>query len=306
MLTFVLRRILQMIPVLLLITVIVFLLLRLAGDPVALLASEDSSPEQIAAIRADLGLDKPVWTQYGIYISGVVQGDWGTSLRYRGVPILTLVGERLPATLQLAAAALLVALLISLPLGVLAATQRGGWIDQLVSAFSVLGEAMPGFWLGIMLALTFAVQLNWLPASGHGTAAHLILPAVTLGTSLAALLTRLMRSSMIEALGQDYIRTATAKGLARSVVVLRHALRNSLLSYVTLIGLQIATLMAGAVVTEQVFAWPGIGLLTVQAVNARDMAVVQAVVLLSATIVMFSNLLVDIAYGLIDPRIQYR
>lgn len=295
-----------MVPVLLLITVIVFLLLRLAGDPVALLASEDSSPEQIAAIRADLGLDKPVWTQYRIYISGVVQGDWGTSLRYRGVPILTLVGERLPATLQLAAAALLVALLISLPLGVLAATQRGGWIDQVVSAFSVLGEAMPGFWLGIMLALTFAVHLNWLPASGHGTAAHLILPAVTLGTSLAALLTRLMRSSMIEALGQDYIRTATAKGLARSVVVLRHALRNSLLSYVTLIGLQIATLMAGAVVTEQVFAWPGIGLLTVQAVNARDMAVVQAVVLLSATIVMVSNLLVDIAYGLIDPRIQYR
>lgn len=301
-----LRRLLQMVPVLLLITVLVFFLLRLAGDPVALLASEESSPEQIAAIRADLGLDKPIWTQYGMYISGVIQGDWGTSLRYRGVPILTLVGERLPVTLQLAAAALLIAILISLPLGVLAATQRGKWPDQVVSAFSVLGEAMPGFWLGIMLALAFAVHLNWLPASGHGTFAHIVLPAITLGTSLAALLTRLMRSSMLEALGQDYIRTATAKGLSRAAVIMRHAIRNSLLSYVTLIGLQIATLMAGAVVTEQVFAWPGIGLLTVQAVNARDMAVVQAVVLLSATIVMVSNLLADIAYGLIDPRIQYK
>lgn len=305
MITFILRRLVQMIPVLLIITIVVFVLLRLTGDPVSLLASEDSSPEQIAAIRTSLGLDEPLLKQYWLYITGLFRGDLGTSLRYRNVPVLDLISERLPATLALAGAAMLVAILISLPAGIIAAVRNGRWQDQVASTFSVLGEAMPGFWLGMMLSLVFAVNLGWLPASGYGTIAHLVLPALTLGTALAALLTRLMRSSMLEVLGQDYIRTATAKGLKDNVVLIKHALRNSALSYVTLLGLQAATLMAGAVVTEQVFAWPGIGLLTVQAVNARDMAVVQAVVLVSSLVVMLANLLVDVLYALIDPRIQY-
>lgn len=294
-----------MIPVLLLVTIIVFTLVRIGGDPVALLAGEDASPEQIAAIRSELALDRPLPVQYGLYIGGVLRGDWGTSLRYRGVPVTRLVAERLPATALLAVAALVIAVCISLPAGVLSALRKGSWVDQLLSGFSVLGEAMPGFWLGMMLALIFSVQLGWLPASGAGSFRHLILPALTLGTALAALLTRLMRSGMLDVLRLDFVRTATAKGLPRSKVMVRHVLRNSLLAYVTLLGMQIATLMAGAVVTEQVFAWPGIGLLTVQAVNARDMAVVQAIVLLSAGVVMLSSLIVDVVYGLIDPRIQY-
>jgi peptide/nickel transport system permease protein len=227
------------------------------------------------------------------------------SLRFRNQPAFEIVIERLPATLQLAAAALLVAVAISLPAGIIAATRRNRWPDRVASTLSVVGEAMPNFWLGIMLILVFAVQLGWLPVSGRGSLAQLVLPAVTLGTALAALLTRLMRSSLLEVLGQDYVRTARAKGLRPRVVLTKHALRNALLSYVTVLGLQVASLMAGAVVTEQVFAWPGIGLLAIQAINSRDMAIIQAVVIVASLVVMFANLLVDVLYSLIDPRIQY-
>jgi peptide/nickel transport system permease protein len=306
MTAYILRRLLQMIPVILGITLIVFVLVRLSGDPVALLLSpEDSSPERIAEMRTALGLDRPVTTQYVIYMRDVLRGDFGKSLRYSNQAALPIVLERLPATLQLSLAALAVALVISFPAGIIAATYRNRWPDVGASSFSVLGQAMPNFWLGIMLILVFSVHLGWFPVSGRGGWNSLVLPAFTLGTALAALLTRLMRSSMLEVLGQDYVRTATAKGLQRRVVLLKHAVRNALLAYVTVLGLQIASLMAGAIVTEQVFAWPGIGLLAINSIYSRDMAVIQAVVVVAALIVMSANLIVDILYAFIDPRISY-
>jgi len=305
MTAYVLRRLLQMVPVVFGITLIVFLLVRASGDPVVLLLPEDATQEQIDLLRASLGLDRPVLEQYGRYLWNLLQGDFGTSLRFRNQDALAITLERLPATLQLASAALLVAVLISLPAGVIAAVYRNRWPDRLASTLSVVGEAMPNFWLGIMLILVFSVQFGLFPVSGRGGLAHLALPALTLGTALAALLTRLMRSSLLEVLNQDYVRTATAKGLVRRVVLSKHALRNALLSYVTVLGLQVASLMAGAVVTEQVFAWPGIGLLAIQAINSRDMAIIQTVVIVASLVVMSANLLVDVLYSLIDPRITY-
>lgn len=299
------RRILQMIPVILGITLIVFVLVRLSGDPVVLLLPEDAEPEQIEILREALGLDRPVLVQYGIFMRDLARGDFGNSLRYSGQAALPIVLERLPATLQLTAAALLVAILISLPAGIIAAVYRSRWPDITATGLAVLGQAMPNFWLGIMLILLFSVQFGWFPVSGRGGWHALVLPAVTLGTSLAALLTRLMRSSLLEVINLDYVRTARAKGQHPRTVLGKHALRNALLSYVTVLGLQLASLMAGAVVTEQVFAWPGIGMLTIQAINSRDMAVIQAVVVVAALIVMGANLLVDALYALIDPRISY-
>ncbi|TVR98106.1 MAG: ABC transporter permease [Trueperaceae bacterium] len=305
MTAYVLRRLLQMVPVVFGITLIVFLLVRSAGDPVVLLLPEDATQEQIELLRTSLGLDRPVMEQYVRYLGNLVRGDFGTSLRFRNQDAFQITIERLPATLQLASAALLVAIVISLPAGIIAATNRNRWPDRLASTMSVIGEAMPNFWLGIMLILVFSVQFGIFPVSGRGTLAHLALPALTLGTALAALLTRLMRSSLLEVLNQDYVRTATAKGLRRRVVLNKHALRNALLSYVTVLGLQVASLMAGAVVTEQVFAWPGIGLLAIQAINSRDMAIIQTVVIIASLVVMFANLIVDVVYSLIDPRITY-
>ena len=305
MTAYVLRRLLQMVPVVFGITLIVFLLVRSAGDPVVLLLPEDATQEQIELLRTSLGLDRPVMEQYVRYLGNLVRGDFGTSIRFRNQDTFEITIERLPATLQLAAAALLVAIVISLPAGIIAATNRNRWPDRLASTLSVVGEAMPNFWLGIMLILVFSVQFGLFPVSGRGTLAHLALPALTLGTALAALLTRLMRSSLLEVLNQDYVRTATAKGLRRRVVLTKHALRNALLSYVTVLGLQVASLMAGAVVTEQVFAWPGIGLLAIQAINSRDMAIIQTVVIIASLVVMFANLIVDVVYSLIDPRITY-
>jgi len=305
MTAYILRRLLQMVPVVFGITLIVFLLVRSAGDPVVLLLPEDATQEQIELLRTSLGLDRPVMEQYVRYLGNLLRGDFGTSIRFRNQDAFQITIERLPATLQLASAALLVAIVISLPAGIIAATNRNRWPDRLASTMSVIGEAMPNFWLGIMLILVFSVQFGIFPVSGRGTLAHLALPALTLGTALAALLTRLMRSSLLEVLNQDYVRTATAKGLRRRVVLNKHALRNALLSYVTVLGLQVASLMAGAVVTEQVFAWPGIGLLAIQAINSRDMAIIQTVVIIASLVVMFANLIVDVVYSLIDPRITY-
>jgi peptide/nickel transport system permease protein len=299
------RRILQMIPVILGITLIVFVLVRLSGDPVVLLLPEDADPEQIVMLREALGLDRPVLVQYGIFMRDLVRGDFGDSLRYSGQAALPIVLERLPATLQLTAAALLVAVLISLPAGIIAAVYRGRWPDVMATGLAVLGQAMPNFWVGIMLIVLMSVTLGWFPVSGREGWNAIVLPAITLGTSLAALLTRLLRSSLLEVINLDYVRTARAKGQRPRTVLGKHALRNALLSYITVLGLQLASLMAGAVVTEQVFAWPGIGLLAIQAINSRDMAVVQAVVVVAALIVMGANLLVDLLYALIDPRISY-
>src|SRR5690606_12646777 len=294
-----------MIPVIIGITLIVFVLLRVSGDPVLLMLPEDAPQSQIDTLRRSLGLDKPLPQQYLIFMGDLVTGDFGRSIRYGNQPVLPIVLERLPATLQLTLGALVVAVLISLPAGIIAARNRRRWPDYSATSLSILGEAMPNFWLGIMLILVFAINWQIFPVSGRGGFMAVVLPSITLGTGLAAMLTRLMRSSLLEVLSLDYVRTATAKGLRPRLVLLKHALRNSLLSYVTVLGLQIASLMAGSVVTEQVFARPGIGLLAIQAINSRDVAVVQAVVIVASLIVMLANLAVDLLYAAIDPRISY-
>ena len=294
-----------MVPILFGVVTIIFVLLRLSGDPVRLYLPEDASEQQVAQMRASLGLDRPIHVQYGIYIARLATGDLGESIRYRNQDVAGIVLERLPATLELAGASLLVAILISLPLGTLAALNRNRLPDLLSSAVVMLGRAMPNFWVGIMLILFFGIRLEWFPVSGRNGLASLVLPAVTLGASMAALLMRLVRSGMLEVMSQDYVRTAKAKGLPWRSVVVKHGLRNALIAYVTVLGLEIAGLMAGAVITEQVFAWPGIGRLAIQAINSLDMAIVQAVVILASVIVMVANLAVDLTYALIDPRIRY-
>jgi|SRR5690625_436509 len=294
-----------MVPVLLGITILVFGLVRLSGDPVSLLLPEDAPPEQIQQLRESMGLDRPIVVQYLNYLGGAVRGDFGTSLRYSGQPALEVVLERLPATLLLAASSLLIGIILSIGAALVSVIRPNTVVDLLVRSVAVLGQAMPNFWLGIMLILLFSVQLGWLPVSGYGEFRHLILPAVTLGASLTAMLVQLLRGQLLEVLGQDYIRTAHAKGITPRSVLFRHALRNAMISYLTIVGLQLANLVAGAVVTEQVFAWPGIGLLSVQAVNYRDMNVIQAIVLVSAVMVMFANLLIDVLYSLVDPRVRY-
>lgn len=305
MFRYVLQRLVQIVPTLFIISAAVFFLVRLSGDPVQLMLPEDATPAQVEQLRHHLGLDKPILQQFWIFLTNAITGDFGPSIRYPNSAALTVVLERLPATLQLTASALLLAVAVSLPLGIIAAIWHRRAVDYVASTASVIGEAMPGFWIGIMLILVFSVQLGVFPASGRGSPMHIVLPAVTLAASLTAILTRLMRSAMIEVLNNDFIRTAKAKGLPGVAVLLKHALRNSLLSYVTILGLQVASLMAGAVVTEQIFAWPGVGLLAIQAVNTRDMALVQAVLLVTTLIVMFGNLLVDVLYAAIDPRIRY-
>ncbi|MDP0926158.1 ABC transporter permease [Paracoccus onubensis] len=305
MTNYIIRRILQMIPVLFGVTLLVFLLLRVSGDPVQLMLGEDATAEQVAQLRAAMGLDRPLHVQYISYMSDLLRGDFGTSIRYNNQPALQVVLERLPATAQLAGMALFVAIVISLPAAIIAAYWRGRIPDYIASFLSVLGQAMPSFWFGIMLILIFGITLSWLPVSGQDQPGAVILPGLALGASLAGVLTRLLRSSLLEVMNQDFIRTARAKGLHPRTIIFRHVLRNSILSYLTVIGLETAALMAGAVVTEQVFAWPGIGLLVIQAINFRDMAVVQAVIILSAIIVMMTSLIVDILYSLIDPRIQH-
>ncbi|WP_414475560.1 ABC transporter permease [Microvirga sp. M2] len=305
MINYVIWRILQMIPILLGVTLIVFVLLRVSGDPVLLMLGEDAQPEQAEALRLALGLDRPLYQQYLMYMADLLTGDFGNSLRYNGQPALQVVLERLPATASLAAMGLFFAIVISLPAGIIAALNQHRIPDHIASFFSILGQAMPNFWLGIMLILIFAVTLGWFPVSGSDKPFSVILPGLTLGSGLAAILTRMLRSSLLEVMRQDYIRTARAKGLPQRAIVVRHALRNAALSYLTVIGLEASALMAGAVVTEQVFAWPGIGLLAIQAISSRDMAVVQTIVILSSVIVMSMNLLVDILYSVVDPRIQH-
>ena len=305
MLVYISRRLLQMIPVVLGVTIIIFFVLRVSGDPVSLMLPEDAPQAQIEALRVHLGLDQPLTVQYFRFLGQLIQGDFGESIRYTGQDVFQIVVERLPATLQLAFFSIVIGILVSVPAGILAALNRGRWPDYVASAFAALGEALPNFWLGIMLVLIFSVSLGWTPVSGRGTIWHLILPAITLGTALAAILTRLMRSSLLEVLGQDYVRTARAKGISPRSVLFKHALRNGMIAYITVLGLQFASLMAGAVVTEQVFSWPGIGLLAIQAINSRDMAIVQAVVIIASLIVMVANLLVDLVYAAIDPRIEY-
>lgn len=301
---YLIRRVLQMIPVLFLLTIIIFGVTRLRGDPTYQFAPPDASAEEIEAIRRAYGFDRPLHEQYLTFMAGVVRGDFGESFRYRQ-PAMGLVLERVPATLLLTFAALLVAWIVALPTGIISALRHNTPVDLAATGISVIGRAMPNYWLGIMLILLFAVELRWLPVSGTGSWQHLVLPAVTLGLSVATTLTRLIRSSMLEVIRQEYIVTARSKGLAEWSVVMRHALRNSLIAVVTVFGLQTGWLLGGAVIVEQVFAWPGMGRLMLQAVYTRDMALVQAGVFVSALIIMGINLLVDVAYTLLDPRIRY-
>ncbi|QTD41061.1 ABC transporter permease [Sporosarcina sp. Te-1] len=304
MLRFLLKRILEFIPVLLIISFIVFSLVFIAGNPVALMLPEDASQEDIDRLTTALGLDQPFIVQYGKYMVGLLQGNFGESFRYN-TDALPLVLERLPATLELAAASMIIAILIAIPLGVWSATRKNTSMDLIATGGAVIGKAMPNFWLGIMLILLFSVTLGWFPVSGRGTLAHLILPAITLGTGIAAEMTRLIRSSMVEILSQDYVRTAKSKGLRDFFVIYKHAFRNSLIPVVTITALQTSTLVGGALITETVFSWPGLGQLLIQAVNTRDMAIVQASVFVIATLVILMNLLADLIYRILDPRIKY-
>lgn len=305
MTTYILRRLLIVIPTLLGVLLVVFLMVRLApGDPAQLLAGEFATPETLADIRERFGLDHPWHVQLGVYLVNVVQGDLGESVRTRR-PVTNELANFFPNTVRLTLAAMLVALLVGIPAGVIAAIRPGTAVDLLVMLGALIGVSMPVFWFGLMAILIFSVQLGWFPVAGAGTVWHLVLPAIALGTSTAAILARMTRSAMLEVLSQDYIRTARAKGLAGRVVVFKHALRNALIPVVTITGLQFGGLLEGAVITETVFAWPGIGRLLVDSILARDYPVVQGAVLLIAVAFILINLVVDLLYGAIDPRIRY-
>jgi peptide/nickel transport system permease protein len=300
---YLLRRIIEGLVVLAGALVISFVILRVVpGDPAALMMSDLATPAEVEQMRVSLGVHEPVWTQFAIYLKQLATGDFGFSYR-RGTPALPLVLSYLPATIQLGLAALALTIVIAIPLGVVAAIRKNSWVDNALSVASLCGQSIPVFWLGIMLILVVAVHLRWLPTSGYGEPRYLVLPAVTLAFANIALVARLTRSSMLEVIRQDYIRTARAKGLSERVVMVRHALRNALAPVVTVIGLQIGTLLGGAIITETVFGWPGAGALLVSSIAYRDYPVVQVMVVISAVIFVVTNILVDVVYVLLDRRV---
>lgn len=325
MLAFIMRRLLGLIPVLLGVSTVVFIVLQLTpGDPARLILGDFATREAVEALRIEMGLDQPVHVQYGRYLGDLVQGDLGRSITQRQ-PVLTLIGQRLGATMELAVLAIIVATIIGVSLGILAATRQNTFIDYLVTTVSLVGVSVPIFYLGLLLILFFSIDLSWLPVSGRGdpllysigqaftgdlrplgnTLRHLALPSLTLGLSFAALLAKMSRGAMLEVLEQDYIRTARAKGLGQRTVVLKHALKNAGVPLLTILGLQFSNLLGGSVLTETIFAWPGLGRLAVDAIFNRDFPLIQGAVLTVAVIFVLINLLVDVAYGLIDPRITY-
>lgn len=308
MLPFVARRLVALVPVLLGVTLVVFGMLWLApGDPLLALVGESAqgiSRSALEELRRAHGLDRGPLIQYVTYLSDLVRGDLGNSVR-SGQPVVQEVLSRFPATLLLAGSAMLVAVALGLSLGVLAAVYRRTVIDHVAVLVALLGVSVPVFWSGLLLMLFFALDLGWLPASGYGTWKHLILPAVAVGFSSAAFIARITRASMIETLRQDYVRTASAKGLGLAAVRLRHALRNALLPVVTVVGLQFGGLLGGAVLTETVFAWPGIGRMLVDAIVARDLPLVQGSVLFIAVVFILVNLLVDVSYAMLNPKVRY-
>ncbi len=310
---YVLRRLALMVPVAFLVSVGVFGLLHLTpGDPALLVLGEDASKQQVVQLRHELGLDRPIYEQYTIWISRVVRGDLGVSIRNHQ-PVTKVILERLPATLELGLTALLWAIVVSVPLGTIAALRRGSPIDVASTSFTIAGVSVPNFVVGLLLILVIAVTLRALPTGGYvsfladpgDNLRRLILPALTLGTAAAAVNTRFTRSAMIEVLGQDYIRTARAKGARWSKVVTGHALKNALIPVVTVVGIQVGQIIEGAVVTETVFAWPGVGQYAVASIGTRDYPIIQGIVLLAAFSFMFANLLVDLAYAWLDPRITF-
>jgi len=301
---YLIRRLLLTIPVLLGVATLVFSLIHfIPGDPAQAMLGEGAAPEDVAQLRERLGLDRPLIVQYGSFLKGLTRGDLGVSLR-NDQPVLQQILERMPATAELAFASMAVAVLIALPLGIIAAVWRGTAVDFGAMTLSLVGISVPNFWLGPLLAIVFAVELGWLPVGGRGTLAHLVLPAVTLGAALAAILARMTRASLLEELREPYVLAARAKGVSRTRAVLHHALRNSLIPIVTILGLQFGVVLTGAVITETIFAWPGIGRLLIQSISFRDYPTVQGCVLLIAVTYVGVNLITDLTYGFLDPRIR--
>lgn len=301
---YVARRTLQSLYVAVGLSLLVFLLLHLTGDPALVILPPYASPEEVAAFRERMGFNDPLAVQYLTFLGHAALGDFGTSF-IQGEPALRLVLERMPATVELSVAAMLFALLVALPAGIVAAARRDRPADYLGMTAALLGQSMPVFWLGLMLLMFFAVRLDLFPVSGRGTLAHLVLPAVTLGAYGAARIARLTRSEMLEALGHDFVRTARAKGIAEGAVVCRHALRNAVAPILTIVALEFGTMLGGAVITETIFSWPGVGRLMVQAIADRDFPVVQAGVFVVAMTFVFLNLVADVAHAWLDPRVRF-
>lgn len=298
------RRLLLLIPLIFAVLTVVFSFLRiLPGDPVEAMLGETAQQMDVELMRKQLLLDQPLWRQYGSYLWNIFHGDFGSSWSFQ-MPVTQLIISRIPATAEMAFAGMMVAILIAFPLGALAAKHPNSWIDRTTTVFAVSGAAVPHFWLGPLLILAFSIGTGWLPVSGRGTLAHLVLPAITLGTALAAILMRMLRSSLLEELSADYIRTARAKGASEKRILFHHAIRNALLPVVTLIALQFGSLLTGAVITETIFSWPGIGRLLIQAIFSRDYPLVQGCVLIFAVLYLFANLAADLLYSILDPRIQ--
>ena len=301
---YILKRLLQGVVAIVGALLIVFVAQRLSGDPVALMLPMDAGEEEFAAMRAALGLDRPLPLQFAIFLGHALQGDFGQSYQWESAAMPLLL-DRLPATLELALAGLVFALLLAIPLGVVSALHRGGIVDRAAKLFAMLGQAVPGFWIGLLLILFVAVELQWLPAFGRGGLSHLVLPAIALGWYPVAAMTRTLRSAMLDILDSDYVRMERAIGLPERWIVWRYALRNAMVPLVTMIGVYFANMLGGAFVIEVVFAWPGVGRAVVDAVFARDFPVVQAGVVLAAVVFVVVNLVVDLSYGLIDPRIRH-
>lgn len=305
MLRYLVRRLLLVIPVLLGVATLVFSLIHvIPGDPAQTILGDTGSQEEVEVLRQQLGLDRPIIEQYLTFLGGFVQGDLGTSLR-TNQSVTVMIAERIPATLELALASMICAVMFAIPLGVVAAVWRGTVIDYSAMTLALIAVSIPNFWLGPLLALIFGVELGWLPVSGRGTLAHLIMPAVSLGTGLAAILARMTRATLLEELREQYVVAARARGASKTRAILSHAFRNSLIPVVTLVGLQFGVVLTGAVITETIFAWPGIGRLLIQSISFRDYPLVQGCVLMISIAYVGVNLLTDLVYGVLDPRIRF-
>lgn len=305
MLRYFVRRLLLAVPVMIGVATLVFSLIHLVpGDPAQAMLGDGAAPQDVDELRRSLGLDQPLLTQYVSFLRNAVAGDLGTSFR-TGQPVTEMILERVPATAELAIAAMIVAIALAIPLGVVAAVWRGTTLDYGAMTFALAGVSIPNFWLGPLLAIIFAVELGWLPVSGRGSLAHLVLPAVSLGLALAAILARMTRASLLDELNELYVRAARARGVSRASAVTRHALRNSLIPLMTIVALQFGAVLTGAVITETIFAWPGIGRLLIQSIGFRDYPLVQGCILLIAFTYVSVNLITDLLYGLVDPRIRF-
>jgi peptide/nickel transport system permease protein len=312
MASYILGRLLQVIPTLFVVSVVVFLMVRaIPGDPAHILLGPTARPEQIELLRASMGLNEPIWTQYLWWIEGVLRGDLGRSW-INNFPVAELIRQKLPATVALAVGSMTVALLVAFPLGIFSALRPGSWVDRFTALYTSLMLAIPTFWLGVLLVLVVSLRLGWLPPSGYvafsedplGAVKLLLLPSLTLGAYLSAIFTRFLRTAMADVLAQDYVRTATGKGLLERAVVRDHVLRNALIPVVTMLGIQFGGLLGGAVIVEAIFDLPGLGRLLITSISSRDYAVVQGIILLAATSFLIVNLLTDLTYGLLDPRIR--